>query len=510
MISDIGKYIALGKVLEVYPNTYTATVEIMNSANFEFGRYVECKITTFKLTTLGAASVSLPSPQDIVYISFQHSATHPSIVGYQQPSTIEPAESEFQHKLTPLRDIGGEDKVFSGGTNFTRGTGPSDLLPGDEISSGDEGQTLAVLKGGSVIAKASNLCQLLLTKTRATGTLVARRLKFYTDFGEITSESENGVASLRIRGNSSVQKTNQAPGDYGLNIRLGGKTMLDVSLEKKATLAVNNSGHAQLQVEALQIEIAKDKTEHITGSSKTTLTGSETKIVGTDKENITKGKLATKVRGSESHSVIGSRTVTIGGLSTNVYQSVKLESIKGVGLLATDPVAYHTNIGAGDYVIEIGSPSIGGLPAPILLPTMGSFKVLITAGDFVAEVLMGDISFTTLLGNVELSSILGTAKLSSPLKAVVESEALTEIKGGLVALEAEVRMLSGSSGSADPVVTAMKLTKELLTKITLIFNTHTHMNPPHAPGAPSVSMPPLSPMSPIQPLDVVNEKSTLS
>lgn len=509
MISDIGKYIALGKVLEVYPNTYTATVEIINSDKFEFGRYVECKITTFKFSSIGAASVSLPTPQDVVYISFQHSATHPSIVGYQQPSSVEPANSEFQHKLTPLRNIGGEDKVFEGGTNFTRGRAPSDLLPGDQIFSGDVGQTIGILKGGSIIAKASHLCQILLTKAKSSATIVARRLKIYTDFGEITSESENGTASLRIRGNSSVQKSNRAPGSYGINIRLGGKNLLDISLERRVTLAISNSGDAQAKLNSLQLEITADKNEHVTGSSETTLIGSRVENIGTDKDTTVKGKLSTKIRGSEVHSVVGSQSVTVGGASRNTYQSVKTDSIKGVSLVATDPVAYHMNIGAGDCIFEVGSPSLGGLPAPILLPTMGSFKVLITAGDFVAQTLMGNVSLTTLLGNVEMSSILGTAKISSPLKASVESEALTELKGGLVALEAEVRMLSGASGSVDPVVTAMKLTKELLTKVILVFNTHTHPPIPTQLG-PQPVMPPPSTMSPIQPLDIVNEKSTLS
>lgn len=501
MKNDIGEYIHIGKVLEVYPQTYTAMVDFRNSSKNEFGRVVECRVMALKLNSKGAASVSLPMPQDFVYVSTQRSSQYPDIIGYHLPTTATPRPSEFQHQLTPIRKIGGEDINFNGGTNQIKGPGPQDVLPGDQLTSGDEGQTLGVLTGGSIIAKASALCQMILTKSRSTMTLVARRFKLYSDFGEITTESENGVASLRIRGNTSVQKSNRYPGAYGINLRLGGEDLLNIDLEKKVSVVVDNSGIVRARMHSLQLDIPNGisfTNKSSIGSVNLDLSNIPQTITVGAREFTVVGRDYQTVRGKQRISVTGAASHTYGGAVRLTYNKTVSHTVKGVSLEATNPTAYEVNTGAGDVLFKIGNPALLTPPAPILLPTLGSFIVDLTAGHFKANTLLGDIT---------LETTLGTATLKSFLKASIESAALAEIKGGLIALEAEVRMLAGQTGSTDIVVTALKLTQQILNKMIIMFNIHQH--PPIPPLVGGPVLPPITQMQPILPLDIAN-KATLS
>lgn len=502
MANDLGNYISVAKVLEVYPETYTARVEIRNSEHNLFGKMPECRIMAFKLNDMGAASVTLPMPQDFVYISTQRSMTQPDIVGYFLPTKATPRPADFQHILTPVRGVGGEDTNFEGGSNQIKGPGPKDVLPGDQLTSGDQGQTIGVLTGGSIIAKATALCQILLTRSRETMILMGRRLKIFSDFGEITTESEGGIASLNVRGNTSVQKSNRYPGAYGINLRLGGKDLFNVDLEKKFGMVIDNIGVVKAKMHSLQLDIPN-------GISFTNKSGVGSVNLDLSKvpQNLKIGSRSLEIIGEDLQTIIGKQSINVTGSSSQTYGGmVRLtynktveHVVKGVAIFATDPTAYKVNVGAGDVLFKIGDPALLTPPAPILLPTLGSFKVELTAGHFKAN---------TLLGDIQLETLLGTATIKSFLKAGIESAALAEVKGGLVALEAEVRMLAGLSGSTDIVVTGLKLTQQLLTKVMIVFNTHNHIAP-QAPGGAIPTSPPLGVMSPIIPTDIANQ-ATLS
>lgn len=542
-MSDLGQYISIGKVLEVFPETYTATVNIVDSDEGTFGHLLECKVLALKITDFGAASVSLPLPQDIVYVSTQISEASPSIIGYATHPRPYTDTTDYQTKLTPLRL---KDPNFPEGSKNLRGRAPADTLPGDDFKTGNEGQTLAILTGGSVVAKAASLCQLILTKTRATALLIARRLKIFTDFGEITSESENGQASLNIRGGSHV-KTNNKKGSYDTEVTLGGQQSFKATLPNNFSVNVDKAGNISSQCNS-QTNITRGaQSTKIEGDQNTSILGSKTCNVDNHSHMVIKGNHKQTVSGSDTLITLGTASKVINGAYRTTANSTATEYVAGINTVATDPVAKQITIGAGDFSINVGSLSFGSLPRPITAPKTGSFKLEVLNGDINLKSTIGTISvwsglgaidFTTLSGNIKLQSLLGSfeakattgvsistaagsasmsslagsvevlgttsATLKSTGVAKVQSSTIAEIESAKIALKANVRMLNGDS-STDSVVTALKLTAQLQSKIMAVFNSHSHIA--SGPGAPT--SPPPTQMMPISAADVVNSKKTL-
>ena len=535
-MSDLGQYIYLGKVMEVFPETYTATVSVLASGEGSFGHLIECKVIALKITGYGAASVSLPLPQDIVYVSSQFSETTPSIVGYATPPRSHTDTNDYHTTLTPLK-INNDN--FEEGSNNIRGNSPPDVLPGDDFKTGDDGQTLAILAGGSVIAKATALCQLILTKTRATALLVARRLKIFTDFGEITSDSENGQASLKIKGGSHVKQNNKQ-NKHDTEIILGGQHSFQAKLPNNFSLNIDKAGNVAQYSTSSLANIQNDSTVLVRKDQNTSILGSKTTNIGNHSHNTVGGNYKQTVDGSDTLITLGSSSKVVNGANRVTTNSVSIENVSGINAVATSPTAKHTSIGAGDYLIEVGSLSLKSIPPPILAPKTGSFYVNVLngdvqhetfLGDIISKTKLGDLSFSTIKGNIQNSTLLGnfnasattgvnltttagTANLESTagpvvakgLTATVEASTQAEMKAAKAMLSANVRLLNGDS-STDSVVTALKLTAQIQSKILAIFNSHTHV----ASGAPSPTptSPPTSVMQPIQPNSIVNNKKTL-
>jgi len=125
---------------------------------------------------------------------------------------------------------------------------------------------------------------------------------------------------------------------------------------------------------------------------------------------------------------------------------------------------------------------------------MGSFKVDLLAGNF---------EVYTNFGDIKMGTLIGTAELHGSLKSSVTSMGIAELSASIVAVEADMRMYAGLTGSTDSIVTALKISMKMLTEIMIKFNTHTH------PIIPLIgpTLLPTSVMSPINPLDISNKTS---
>jgi hypothetical protein len=322
-------------------------------------------------------------------------------------------------------------------------------MPGDNVTMGEEGQSYGILTGGTFFAKASNLCQLFLTKARETMVLVTRRFRIFTDFGEITSTSEAGNASLNIRGNTAVQQSNRKPSDYEINIRLGGKDFLNAELGERFRAVVQKNG--QLEINTENLFLITDKTANITASEGLNLASEDFGTI-----TIANG-MSYEVTGPETRTNFGALTSSITGTYTQtVSKVVRLthnatieHNISGISVdELVNNAAYAVNVGRGDVVFDIGDPSAGGFPTGATAPYNGSFVVNLTSGEFNVGTLFGDINIQTVLGQLNLTSFLGTT---------LSSLAITEISGTLVKLDAQLRSLNGD-GASDSVVTALRLT----------------------------------------------------
>ena len=500
-MSDLDKNISIGTVIEVFTDTYTASVHITSAGDESYGDVLECKIQVLKLTDLGAAAVSLPLPQDQVYVTKQFSKTTPSIIGYVTPARSATSTTEHQAKLTPLRQKTGS--LPKGLTNI-RGKAPADSLPGDDFKTGNDGQVLGMLTGGSLIAKATTLCQLLLTKSTATATLVARRLKIFTDFGEIVSESKNGSASVAIRGNSHVKKSAKAE-SFDTELQLGGSQALNLNLNNKFNLAVDKSGNSSLNAVSKTEFITQDINTEIKGSSKIDCKGSQNIKIGKDKGQRITGVYKRIVNSSEELMTLGPAQKIVNGRNSTINHTTCVEKTTGLPIKSTENVAKEISVERGDFEVNIGSlftmPSLG------TLPHVGSFKVNVAHGKIGMNTLFGDIEHSTVVGSVISSTVVGTNEVSAFIgKATLKSDlGITEMTGLLSQLNTKTVQLSGSS-SSDQVVTAIKLTTQLFTKIISVYNMHTHIA--LLPGIPT--SPPLAVMQPISPNDIWGSETTLA
>lgn len=493
--SDLGDYIRLARVLEVYPAKYTAKVQYLSSPDGEFDTTPECRIMSLKLSMFGDMSVNLPSPEDRVYVSVQRSLNHPEIIGYPSDVSEAPSKFEYQHQITPTTMYGATDPLLGGGTLNFRSVGAPDVLPGDQVSQSEAGSIMGLLRGGSAILKASPLAQIIASKFRGTVTIVSRRLKIFTDFGEILSTSEDGNASLRIRGNTDVKKSNKHTGDYDYDVALGGKNLFSAKLKDSFWAVVDGDGKLRLKAKTVQVLLETPPDIRIMGDSFQRNEGSKTTEITVDNTTLVKKNNKITVRGKSTQLIRGSYTQTVGGHVRKTCNATVSEVIKGISPLSLDPIAKNVRIGAGDYVIDIGNPSLGGTPAPILGPTLGSYKVNLLAGDY---------SVSSIVGNIDMSTLFGTATVSGTLKASLASQAISELNANICALEGTISMLAGVSGSTDPVVTALRLFQEVNNKIIMVFNTHMHMVP-QAPGGTLPSAPPSGGMQPLDPTAIGNK-----
>ena len=522
-MTDLGPNISLGKVLEVFPDTYTATVTILASSDETFGKIFECKILALRLDNFGAASVSLPMPQDRVYVSTQFSTSFPSIVGYETAPREQTLPTEHQARLTPFTPT--TDTTMPTGTNSIRGKAPADALPGDDFKTGTDGQALAILTGGSVIAKATELCQLLLTKTRATATLVARRLKIFTDFGEIISDSENGSATLAIRGNTQVKKNTSAEA-HETDIQLGGKKSLQATLSNKFNLTIDHAGHTAINATSQNTILTQHASTTIGGSSNLAVEASKITTIGKDKHLLIKGSQQRTVEDSDTFTVLGSSLKSVTGKNELKTSSVSIETIDGIGRAAKDPDAKQILIGKGNFKVKVGSLNLGSTPPLILAPKTGNFLIEVLNGDIKQNTYVGDVIFSTFKGDASLATLNGDAKLQTSIgntvastikgNAILSSDlgnasvkapvGNAELEGAIAQLKANSRLLSGDS-STDHVVTAMKLSTQLFIKIATVFNSHSHIVTPLIGGPTS---PPTSTMSKISPTAMSNNPKTMA
>lgn len=492
---DINAYMHVAKVLEVYPETFTAKVKYVKSSLGSFDEVVECKIQTLKLSAFGDCSVSFPSPMDIVIVSTQASVIRPSIIGYYNVPLEKPTTYEFQHQLTPAKHYGSADKNLAGGTFPARGSGPLDAMPGDYVTLTEEGSGFGALKGGSAFIKAGLIAGIFLSKFRSTVTIVSRRIKIFSDFGELVSESVNGKASIHLRGNTDVKKTNTHKGQYDYQLSLGGDSLLSAKLLNNFSFVVDGDGKFKLMAKSAHVVLQSPPVIEISGDSVQTQKGSKSLEVSGDNVTTIKKNDKLSIRGSASHMVRGSYTQTFGGAHRVTGNSTYSLTLKGISPLSLDTAAYKISVGSGDIIFDIGKPTLGGTPSAALAGKMGGFKVNMVAGDF---------KTSSLFGNIELSTILGTAKLSGALKATLESKAIAELKANIAALESTVSMLAGVSGSTDPVVTALRLFSEINNKIIMIYNTHTHPSP-QAPAGLLTTAPPMVSMTPLTPTAIANK-----
>lgn len=139
---------------------------------------------------------------------------------------------------------------------------PSDFVPGDHIHTNDSGGALGILANGTVIARASALAQILISKFDDIVRIVARNFEKFTDFGQQTIANVGGrmyefMGWDRNFLNSSqgIYELQDVIGDVAAGVTLQGNPMSGATLPAKDSRVrqyslTDDSGH-NLMVELL-------------------------------------------------------------------------------------------------------------------------------------------------------------------------------------------------------------------------------------------------------------------
>lgn len=108
------------------------------------------------------------------------------------------------HKTLPGRNKSAERKfLLSARTNR-----PHDALPGDKFWKTREGSFFGILRGGVILAKVHEFCQIMLSRIDGLCRVVSRNVQLFTDWGriDITNDKNNTNMALHIGENYANNK----------------------------------------------------------------------------------------------------------------------------------------------------------------------------------------------------------------------------------------------------------------------------------------------------------------
>lgn len=100
----------------------------------------------------------------------------------------------FINNVQKEADVG--KRKFLGGARVNR---PHDALPGDKFWKTREGAFWGVLRGGVILGKVHEFCQLMMSRIDALFRLVTRNLQVFTDWGRIDILNDKGDTNLAVR-----------------------------------------------------------------------------------------------------------------------------------------------------------------------------------------------------------------------------------------------------------------------------------------------------------------------
>ena len=132
--------------------------------------------------------------------------TNPPVIDKNKSITLTEDDNYTpdSYKTLPSQQSAAERKFFSS----ARVNRPHDSLPGDKFWRTREGGFLGILRGGLILAKAGEFCQLMMNRIDSLFRLVSRNVQIFTDWGriDILNDKGNTNMSLKVGANYSENK----------------------------------------------------------------------------------------------------------------------------------------------------------------------------------------------------------------------------------------------------------------------------------------------------------------
>lgn len=372
-------------VHEVYPDQYTCDVFT------EQGRYL-----TGVAWPGNGGNIRAPKRGELLGVHFELSV--PTLYDARVDAARQRADA---YRVTGTDGFGGEDPVYAGkGSNNQRGDGPKDVLPGDWIQSGDLGQLVAVLEGGTSVLKASELAQVIATQAGNLLRLVGQNMSMYTGAGTLDFVNEDGKTSMIFRAGAD-EETESSPSQDNFRIRaeLGddgemvdfrvtdgqGRDVWRCHIDPDGRVQKVARRETAVYDEDLRIEVGTNETRIVDGSRSTQVGGDDTSVSRGDR----------RIQSGGSTVVQSGNDVTSDSRRDTVITSGRNMEFNAQGSLTSPEAAFQINVSNGGAAFVIGNPLAGSLPT-------------------------GNLDITTYQGNININSLSRSISLNSPLPGGVK------------------------------------------------------------------------------------------
>jgi len=334
----------------------------------------------------------------------------------------------------------GGDGVNQGGItthgNFRGAHEPRDVIPGDWVQMGEDGNVLGVLGGGVNVIKSSALCQIRTHLVNELVEIFSRNYRHITDMGEFSVTNDEGRVNMRFRG-ASDEATEASPEEENWTIKMdlgseGDLFNFELCTPQGQTLFklhVDSEGGAEI----FGINgVALTSGSRAGGTNAQETSGSQQNTIGGDR--------TADVRGSDTLSVGTNQSIQItSDQETNIGNDYRIQALRDMALGSGRNVSVVVQGGEGDnaltfdvedgnWVVDMGSAT--NQDSGINFKTFGGnmkFETQ-TGGDFEFESRTGNLKTTTntakIITGTPNSVVLGGDSLASNLVKFQELQSL--------------------------------------------------------------------------------------
>lgn len=298
---------------------------------------------------------------------------------------------------------------------------PKDLLPGDQMWRGNQGQYLAVLDGGVVAMQGSPWSQIAVTQQDDTTNIIGRNLNLITGFGNIRFFDEGGKSGLVLEGGTDqTLESGYGRNNWTVQARIGGESegLVDFRINNRdgetvAKTVWKADGSVQQSTSGNQSQRYEGSMEfNYTGNRVNDVGGTDLVAVSLDRTELFYGSQNTNVSQNRSAIILNDRADQVNrDWSMQIGRSHTFK-VSGDPLALPGAAAADWMISNGSWIVDVGFPGsdLGAAQSSILFNTYMP---------------MGAIKFSSLLDKIILNTaipesvLLGATMDVAPFHAVL-------------------------------------------------------------------------------------------
>lgn len=309
-----------------------------------------------------------------------HKAGYPELERGIGDTVVGPPGEERVGRISPV-PAGAADDAYAQPEAFgadKRGDAPRDILPGDDVRRGPDGQLMAMLSGGSAIMKASDLAQIIMTQARNLVRIVGNNVRVDTGMGTLEMRTEEGKSTLDLRiGADEATEGGVGAENWRIRAELGHAgeiadfRVLDTRGRAVYRHHVDPDGRVNRD--------ARRETSFVDETRRAVIGEDDNLFVAGDVNQDLRGDVFVDVDGDHALKVGGNRSV-VSGADMGIHSghdlfmgAVRNGTLFTGGDATSGAPSFHLRAVNGDLLFDVGNPLNGNLsPSGIRMQTYTS------------------------------------------------------------------------------------------------------------------------------------------